>query len=72
MLRELTPPDLSSDQSPDDWKRVCFSVFSLLLPFYSIISFCMITLTLFVIARPSLQRSINMQASHRMMPRFPS
>lgn len=47
MLRDLTPPDLSSDQSPDDWKRVCFSLFSLLLPFYSIISFCMITLTLF-------------------------
>lgn len=25
MLRELIPPDLSRDQSPDDWKRVCYS-----------------------------------------------
>jgi len=25
MLRELIPLDLSTDQSPDDWKRVCYS-----------------------------------------------
>ena len=25
MLRELIPPDLIKEQSPDDWKRVSYS-----------------------------------------------
>ena len=37
MLRELIPPDLSRDQSPDDWKRVCYSRICLVCYFSSII-----------------------------------